>query len=172
MGEKQGRRGKHFYLFFACIIIIPILFSGCAHFYEELIAGPDFDEADDFTRQGNYNAAVSQYERIIDHYPLTGDRALFQTGIIYASPLNKHKDYYKAQEFFQRLVNKYPQSRYRSDSDVLISLINEIAGKDKRAITQHKRIDKLEQQVEEIEKKFERMKKIDMNWKRKKKNSP
>jgi outer membrane protein assembly factor BamD (BamD/ComL family) len=179
MGKKQGWRGKHFYLFSACIIIASILLSGCAHFYEELMARPDFDQAEDLTRQGNYNAAQVKYEQLIDHYPLAGDQALFQTGIIYAMSQNKHKDYHKALEYFQRLVNKYPKSKYRRNSEVLISLISEIVSKDKRAITQHKQIDKLEQQVDklkqqadEVEKKLEQMKEVDMNLKQKKKKFP
>jgi hypothetical protein len=171
MGEKQSRQGKHFYLFFACLIITISLF-GCARFYEELITKPDFEQAENFTIQGNYNAAVTKYEEIIGSRPQKGDGALFQLGIIFALPQNKHKDYSRALEYFQRLVNKYPESRYRRDSDVLISLINELVHKDKKMITQHKQIDKLEKQVEEIEKKLEQMKQIDLNLKQKKKTFP
>lgn len=185
MGNKQDRRGKHLYLFFACIIITPILLSGCAHFYNELITKPDFEQAEDFMRQGNYNAAQVKYEQIIDHNPLVGDRALFQAGIIYALPNNKHKDHHRALEYFQQLVNNYPKSRYRQQSDLFISLITDISNKDKKVSTQHKQIDKLEQQVDklkqqvdklkqqvdEVEKKLEQMKEVDMNLKQKKKNS-
>jgi TolA-binding protein len=176
MGNKQDRRGKYFYLFFACIIITPILLSGCAHFYNELITKPDFEQAEDFMRQGNYNAAQVKYEQIIDHYPLVGDWALFQAGIIYALPQNKHKDYHRALEYFQQLVNNYPKSRYRQQSDLFISLITDILNRDKKVSTQHKQIDKLEQQVDklkqqvdEVEKKLEQMKAVDMNLKQKKK---
>jgi len=170
MGEKQNRRGKHFYLFLACVIITPVLLSGCAHFYEELITKPDFEQAEDFTGQGNYTAAVSQYERIIARHPLVGDAVLFQMGIIYVSPRNQHKDYQKALECFQKLINNYPESMHRKQSDVLISLINEISDRDKKVNIQRRQIDKLEQQVEEIEKKLEQMKEVDMNLKQKKKH--
>lgn len=177
MGKKQDRQGKYFYLFFACFIITLVLFTGCAHFYDELNAKPDFEQADDFTRKGNYNAATGTYAQIVEHYPLVGDRALFQTGIIYALPQNRHKDYHKALELFQQLVNNYPKSRYRQQSDLFISLITDISNRDKKLNTQHKQIDKLEQQVDklkqqvdEVEKKLEQMKEIDMKFKRKKKN--
>jgi tetratricopeptide (TPR) repeat protein len=168
MGKKRNRRGKHFYLFIACVLIIPVLLSGCARFYEELITGPDFQQAGNFTRQENYKAAISKYEQIIARHPLVGDGVLFQMGIIYAAPQNQQKDYSKSLECFQRLIKNYPESRYRQDSDVLISLINEIAGKDKMSVTQRSRIDKLEQQVEEFEKKIEQIKQVDMNLKQKK----
>lgn len=165
MGKKQSRRGKHFYLFFARLLIIPLLLSGCAH----LSAKTDFEQAEGFTRQGNYKAATDKYDQIADHYPETGDQALFRAGLINILPQNKHKDYNKAQECFQRLVNKYPKSRYRQQSELFISLISDIVYRDKKVSTQHKQIDKLEQQVQDIEQKLERMKKIDLELKQKKK---
>lgn len=172
MGEKQNRRGKHFYFFFACVILIQILLSGCAHFYDKFAAGPDFKQADDFTKQGKYEAAADKYEQIIDRYPQAGDRALFQAGIIYVLPQNRHKDYYKALGYLQSLADKYPKSTYRQDSDLLVSLLNEIVAKERKLVTQHKQIYKLEQQTEEIEKKLEQMKKVDMNLKQRKKTFP
>jgi tetratricopeptide (TPR) repeat protein len=186
MGKKQDRRGKHFYLFFACSIIISVLLTGCAHFYEELITRSDFQQAGDFTRNGNYKASVSKYEQIIAGYPLVGDRVLFQMGIIYASPRNQQKDYQKSLDYFQRLIKNYPESGYRQDSDTLIFLIHEISSRDKSVFTQRRQIDKLEQQidkfeqqvdklkqqVEESEKKIERIKEVDMNLKHKKKTLP
>ncbi|MEN6375159.1 MAG: tetratricopeptide repeat protein [Smithella sp.] len=179
MGKKQDGRRKHFYVFFACLMTMPILLSGCAHFYNEMIAEPDFEQAEIFAGQGNYNAAAARYEYILENYPSVGDEALFQMGMIYLLPQNKYKDYYKALEYFQRLVNKYPKSKHRRDSDVFISLISEIANKDKRLSAQHRQINKLEQQISKLEqqigeneKKLELMKKIDMNLKKKKKFSP
>ncbi|NTW76861.1 MAG: tetratricopeptide repeat protein [Syntrophaceae bacterium] len=176
MGKKQDRRGKHFYLFFACFLIISILqLFGCAHYYNKMAAAPDFEQAEHFTRQGNYNAAADKYENIAESYPATGDRALFQAGILYMLPQNKRKDYRTAMEYFQRLVNKYPKSSYRQNSEIFIALINEITNRDRRLSAQHKEINKLEQQInkleqqrDEIEKKLEMMKKIDMNLKKKK----
>jgi tetratricopeptide (TPR) repeat protein len=160
--------------------------SGCAHFYEELITRGDFQQAGDFTRQGNYKASIGKYEQIINHYPLVGDRVLFQMGITYALPRNQQKDYQKSLECFRRLVKNYPESGYRQDSDVLISLIDEISSRDKRVVAEHRQVNKLEQQVKESEKKaeelekkveeFEKMmeqiKEVDMNLKQKKKTFP
>ncbi|MGV8056990.1 MAG: tetratricopeptide repeat protein [Smithellaceae bacterium] len=164
MGKKQNRRGKHFHLFFACFIIVSTLLSGCANLYERLVTKPDFEQAEDLVRQEDYNAAAGKYEQIIARHPLVGDAVLFQLGIIYALPQNQHKDYHKALEYFQRLVKNYPESKYRRDSDVLVSLVNDILIKDKKMSTQHKQLDKLEQ-------KLEQMKKVDMNLKQRKKNS-
>ena len=89
-------------------------------------------------------------------------------------------------ECFQKLIKDYPGSEYWQDSEVMISLINEVTSKDKRIITQQKKVETLEQQViskdkriiaqqkqiETLEQKIEQMKVVDMNLKAKKKSFP
>jgi len=172
MGEKQDRRRKYIYLFFACIIITPVLLSGCFRFYEELITRTDFEQAADWTSQENFQEAANKYEQIAALHPRVGDEVHFQMGMIYVSPQNQNKDYKKAMECFQRVVSNYPESRYRRDSELLISLINEISTRDNKVNTQRRQIDSLEQKIEEIEKKLVLMKEVDMNLKQKKKTFP
>ena len=140
MGKKQSRRREHLYFFFAFIIITPILMCGCS-------ARSAFKEANDFSSQGNYKASLSKYELIIAQYPTVGDRVLFEMGLIYAFPRNQQKDYQKSLECFQKLIKDYPGSEYRQDSEVMVSLINDVTSKDKRIITQQDQIETLEQQV-------------------------
>jgi len=140
MCKKQSRRGEHLYFLFACIIITPILMYGCS-------ARPAIKEANDFSSQGNYKASLSIYEQIIARYPAEGDRVLFEMGLIYAFPRNQEKDYQKALECFQKLIKDYPESGYRHDSEVMISLIDDVTHKDKRIIKQQTQIETLEQEV-------------------------
>ncbi len=165
MGKKQSGRRKHLYFFFACIIVISILMCGCAHLYQGALTKPDFKEANDLMKRGNYKASLSKYEQIIARYPEEGDRVLYEMGVIYAFPRNQHKDYQKSLECFQKIIKDYPESKYRQGSNVMIFLINEIT-------RQRRQIDKLERQVEEFEKKIEQMKEVDMNLKEKKKSVP
>ena len=147
MDKKQSRRGEHLYFFFTCVIITPILICGCSHFYEGYLAKPAFEEANDFFSQGSYKTSLSKYEQIIVKYPTAGDRVLFEMGVIYAYPRNQQKDYQKSLECFQKLIKDYPGSGYRQDSEVMISLINDVTSKDKRIITQQTQIETLEQEV-------------------------
>ena len=150
MGKKRSRRGKHLYFFIACIIITPIFMYGCS-------ARPAIKEANDFLSQGNYKASLSKYEQIIVRYPTAGDRVLFEMGVIYAFPRNQQKDYQKSLECFQKLIKDYPGSEYRQDSEVMISLINEVTkktspingvtSKDNKIISQQLQIETLEQEV-------------------------
>jgi len=192
MCKKRSRQRGHLFFFFTCIILIPILMCGCSHLYEVFMAKPAFKEANDYLNQGNYKASLSKYEQIITQYPTTGDRVLFEMGVIYAFPRNQQKDYQKSLDYFQKLIKYYPTSEYRQDSEVMVSLINEVnrktslindvsrktpvsndaTSKDKKIITQRKHIETLEQQVKELEKKIEQMKEVDMNLKEKKKSFP
>jgi tetratricopeptide (TPR) repeat protein len=192
MGKKQSRQRMHIFFFLACITMAPILIGGCGHLYEGLMAKSAFKEANDLLNQDNYKDSLVKYEQIINRYPTVGDRVLFEMGVIYASPRNPQKDYQKSLECFQKLIKYYQGGEYRQDSEVMISLINEVnkkasiindfsrkttpvnmngvTSKDKRIIAQKKQIETLEQQVKELEKKIEQMKEVDMTLKGKKKS--
>jgi outer membrane protein assembly factor BamD (BamD/ComL family) len=129
------------------------------------MANSDFQRANDLMEEGNYNASLGEYEKIIAQYPRVGDRVLFEMGMIYLSARNNQKDYRKSLECFQKLVKNYPDSKYKQNSDSMISLITEITSRDKRMMSQKRQIDELVQQIEQ-------MKEVDMNLKQKKKAMP
>jgi tetratricopeptide (TPR) repeat protein len=183
MGKKQDGRGKHLYLFFACMIILSTLLSGCIRIYERVRAEPDFQEARDLCKQGNFQASLKVYDQIIAARPHVGDIALFEMGIIYTSPDNGQKDYQKALECFRRLGKNYPLSSYKENSEVLVYLLDavisgnnkiilEISSREKRMVLQRKQIETLEQQVAELEKKIAQIKEVDMSLEKRKKSIP
>ena len=144
-GKSRSRMSKHFYLFFICIMMT--LTSGCSHFSEEFKAKSTFEEANDFFNRGSYNDSLSKYKQIIEKYPSTGDRVLFEMGIIYAHPKNEHKDYRKSLECLQKLIKDYPESGYRQDSEMMIFYINNVTVKDAMISTQQEQIETLQQEV-------------------------
>ena len=145
MGKKQSRIGEHLNFFFVCIVIAPILICGCSHLNEGFQA---FKEANDLFSQGSYKASLSKYQQIIEKYPATGDRVLFEMGIVYSYPGNEQKDYQKSLECFQKLVKDYPGSGYRKDSEMMIFNINNVTIKDNTIATQQIHIESLHQEVE------------------------
>lgn len=147
MGKKYSMTGGHFLPFLACIMIMPILMSGCSQFQ----IGSSLDEADDLFRQGNYRGSLSTYERIMEEYPSAGDRVLFEMGIIYAYPQNEQKDYGKSLECFQRLMRNYPESLYGHDSERMIFHVNNVIMKDRKVAEQQELIDALRQEIERRE---------------------
>lgn len=156
MAKKQSRMAERLCFFFICIIITPILISGCSHFNE------GFQEANDLFSHGSYKASLDKYEQIIEQDPTTVERALFEMGIIYSYPKNEQKDYQKSLECFQKLIKDYPASEYRQNSEMMIFYINNVPVKDKTITTQQTQIETLQQQVKgkeneiiELQKKIE-----------------
>jgi tetratricopeptide (TPR) repeat protein len=147
MAKKQSRMGEHLCFFLICSIITPILISGCGQFNEGIQAKSTFEEANDLFNQGGYKASLDKYEQIIEKYPTTGDRVLFEMGIIYGYPKNEQKDYQKSLECFQKLIKDYPGSEYRQNSEMMIFYINNVAIKDKMITTQQTQIETLQQEV-------------------------
>ncbi len=135
--------GGLYNFFFACIMMTPILICGCSQFQVR----STFKEANDLFSQGNYEASLRKYERIIEKYPSAGDRVLFEMGIIYAYPKNEQKDYQKSMGCFQELIKDYPGSKYRHDSERMIFHINNVMMKDKRIAAQQTLIETLQQEV-------------------------
>ncbi len=150
MGKKQRRMGGYFYLVVFCILMAPMLICGCSHFNEGYQAKPTFEEANNLFNQGSYQASLDKYEQIIEKYPTTADRVLFEMGIIYAHPKNEHKDYQKSLECFQKLIKDYPGSGYRQDSEMMIFNINNVTLKDKMITTQDTMITTQQTQIETL----------------------
>jgi len=134
-------------LFLVCIMLAPLLLSGCGHFSEGIHARPIFQEANDFSSRGEYSASLGKYRQIIETYPSAVDRALFEMGILCSYPGNEQKDYQKSLEYFQKLVDGYPESSYRKDSEILIFTINNVIIKDKTIAAQQKHIETLQQTI-------------------------
>lgn len=143
--------GVHRYFLFICMMLTLILMCGCSHFNEGYQAKSTFAQADDLFSRGSYEASLEKYEQIMEEYPTTGDRALFEMGIINAHPKNEQKDYQKSLECFQNLVKDYPGSGYRQDSERMIFYLNNVAIKDKMISAQQTQIGILQQEVKSRE---------------------
>jgi tetratricopeptide (TPR) repeat protein len=129
-------------------MVAPMLISGCSHFNDGRQAKTTFAEANDLFHQGSYTASLEKYSGIIDKYPATADRALFEMGIIYAHPKNEQKDYQKSLECFQKLIKDYPESVYRQNSEMMMFNIRNVALKDQTIAAQQVQIETLQHEVQ------------------------
>jgi tetratricopeptide (TPR) repeat protein len=150
-GRRQRGIGRYLRLFFAGIIITPILTSGCSFSVGGLQVRSISQEAKDFFGQGKYEDSLNKYEQLIEKYPAVADKFLFEMGIIYAYPRNEQKDYQKSLECFQKLVRDYPDSKYRLDSQMMILQIHNVIIKDKIIAAQQSQIETSRQEVEDRE---------------------
>lgn len=147
---------------FACIMMPPILACGCSYMDEGLQVRSISREANDLFNQGKYTASLRKYEQIIEKHPIVADRILFEMGIIYAYPRNEQKDYQRSLECFQKVVNDYPDSVYRRDSQMMIHQIHHVINKDKIIAAQQTQIEASRQEVKDKENEvFELRKKIE-----------
>jgi tetratricopeptide (TPR) repeat protein len=146
-GRIQRWMGRHLNLFFACILLAPMLICGCSHFNDGFQAKAAFTEANDFFSQGNYTASLGTYQQILEKEPAAGDRVLFEMGIIYAYPGNEQRDYQKSLECFQKLIKDFPGSGYRKDSELMVFNITNVIIKDTTIATQQKHIETLQQEI-------------------------
>ena len=147
MRKKYSRMGTHLSRFIAGFIVLPMLICGCSHFNEGAQPKATFQEANDFFSQGNFSASLSRYQQILEKYPSVRDRVLFEMGIIYSYPGNEQKDYQKSQECFKKLINDYPESGYRKDSEIMAFTINNVVIKDKTIAAQQAHIEMLQQEL-------------------------
>jgi tetratricopeptide (TPR) repeat protein len=147
IGKNLSRMGERFlsFLITTILLIAPILICGCSHLNE------GFQEANNLFSQGSYKASLDKYEQIIEQDPTTGDRGLFEMGIVYSYPRNEQKDYQKSIECFNKLIKDYPASGYRQNSEVMIFNINNVAIKDKKIASQQIQIETLQEQVKSKE---------------------
>ena len=148
MCKKLRRTARSLSLFFACIILAPMLICGCSHLNGGGQTRPAFEEANDSFSRGNYKTSLDKYQQIIDKYPTAGDRVLFEMGIIYAYPGNEQKNYQKSLECFQKLIKDYPGSGYRKDSELMMFNIANAIVKDKTISTQQTQIEALRQELQ------------------------
>jgi len=136
------------FTFCICLIMAPMLLSGCSHFNDGRQAKTTFAEANDLYHQGNYTASLDKYSEIIDKYPATADRALFEMGIVYAHSKNEQKDYQKSLECFQKLIKDYPGSEYRQNSEMMIFNFRNVALKDQTIAAQQMQIETLQHEFQ------------------------
>jgi len=129
-------------------MVASMLLSGCSHFNDGRQAKTTFAEANDLFHQGSYTASLEKYSGMIDKYPATADRALFEMGIIYAHPKNEQKDYRKSLECFQKLIKDYPESVYRQNSEMMMFTIRNVALKDQTIAAQQMQIETLRHEVQ------------------------
>ena len=134
--------------FWICLIMAPMLLSGCSHFNDGRQVKTTFAEANDLFHQGSYAASLDKYSEIIEKYPAKADRALFEMGFIHAHPKNPQKDYQKALEYFQKLIKEYPGSEYRQNSEMMIFNIRNVALKDTTIAAQQVQIETLQRKVQ------------------------
>ena len=130
MGRERTRKGKHLLLYPACCIALLLGIWGCTHFPEKRQGEERLAMAGTLLAKGKYEESMRGTKQVLRLYPRTlGDEALFQMGLIYAHPKNPDQDYQRSLKYFQRVINKFPQSKIKNQTEIWVLFIQEIMDK-------------------------------------------
>jgi len=113
VGRKHRRKRQFFYIYFA--FLISLLFLGCATIKSLENRHTNYQHLQNCQKllaKGNFKEALEENQRILDLFDEAPhkDEALFYMGLIYTHHRNPDKDYKKSGRYFERLIQRYPQS--------------------------------------------------------------
>ncbi|MGD8256545.1 MAG: hypothetical protein PVG70_10200 [Desulfobacterales bacterium] len=158
MGTKRTWKRQHFFIYFACLLIIPLAVGGCLHWPRKSQGEQDLVKARYLMTDGNYHAALVTSQKVFDQYPQSlADQALFMMGWIYAHPESPDHNYQKALNHFQRITEFYPESELKADARLWSLVILEIVEKEKEIRQLKLKFDSLQQEADRQKKKIDRL---------------
>lgn len=148
----------YLYLSIACMIFISL--AGCATL-KEMEAKRETPEyfitAQKLLDQGDYEGALRENEKVLSLYDNIppGDEALFNLGLIYAHYGYPKRDYKKSLDLFKRLVKMFPQSPLAGQAKLWMGILQEN--------------ERLNREIEELNKTIKKSKQVDIEIEEKKK---
>ena len=92
------------YLYSAVLVFLVFNFLACS---EKKSEEEYFQTAQDFFNKEEFQSAIENYSKIIDHYPdgINAPKSLFMIAYIYA---NHIKNYEEAKKYYTMFIEKYP----------------------------------------------------------------
>jgi tetratricopeptide (TPR) repeat protein len=120
---------RQFLTVFATLSAV-FFFFGCTTMRQSS-RDPEVDRSDQFARakvlfkEGNYEAAMKENQKLLSEGKAPADMALYNMGLIFACSLNPKKDYQKALDTFKKLVSQYPHSSFAEEVKVWIQVLEE-----------------------------------------------
>lgn len=83
-------------------------------------------------KQKKYEQAIKKNKMILNKYTKNPwkDRILFNLGYLYSYYDNPEKNFPKSKTYFQRLVDKFPNSSLQKESKIRLAFLNELLSKE------------------------------------------
>jgi hypothetical protein len=80
-----------------------------------------------------YEASMAKNLTVLNNYPHSlADQALFQIGLLYAHPQNPDRDFKKSLDSFNKIINRFPESRLRHQAQLWVLIIAEVIDKEQK----------------------------------------
>jgi hypothetical protein len=133
-------------------------------------------EARELLAQQDYQASLDKNQKVlaIQGSPYA-DEALFNIALIYADHRNPERDYEKSSDFFKKLLTDYPESPMVEQSRIWLLTLSEILSHGRKIkelrqklMSKEKVIRDLGEELERLKERLERLKQVDIQLERKK----
>ena len=190
MGRKHFRQRKHVFLYFACWLSFSLAGTGCAPFHipdggEQLpLQKPSAEKqlllrAKSSFARGDFLTSIKENQEILTRFPQKyGDHALYAMGLIYAYPEYPDADHETSMTYFNKLIREYPESVFKTQAKIWISILNQTTENEKEMDNKRKQIDLLEKalksekkQINNLQNQIKRLKEIDLGIEEKKREA-
>lgn len=190
MGRKYPWQRKHFFLYIACWIGLWLAITGCAPYYnlynEEPFSLNQYSEPNQLLLQaklsffgGDFLTSLKKNQEMLNRFPQKyGDQALYMMGLIYANPEYHYVNYETSIHFFNKLVNEYPESPFKSKVKIWLQLLNQNIDyaekmdiKDKRITFLENKLKTEKKQIINLQNQLKRLKEIDLGIEEKKREA-
>ena len=190
MGRKHSRQRKHFFLHFACWLSFLLAGFGCAPLHqpyggEQLPLQKHSEEkqlllqAKSSFARGDFSTSVKENQEILNRFPEKyGDHALYAMGLIYAYPEYPDANYETSTTFFKKLIREYPESVFKNQAKIWISILTQAGENEKEMGKNKKQINSLEnelkaekKQIKNLQNQIKRLKEIDLGIEEKKREA-
>jgi hypothetical protein len=190
MGGQHSRQRKHIFLYLACWIGLSLGLAGCAPVYSQYEDNRKLQlqdtegkyllfQAKSSFAKGDFSACISKSREILTFFSQEyGDRALYLMGLIYADPEYTYAKYEISIYYFDRLVKEYPESDFKINAKIWISLLNQNMDYEKRVDNNDKQIASLKnelssrkKQINNLLNQIKQLKEIDLRIEEKKREA-
>ncbi len=190
MGKKHSRQRKHFFLYLACWLSFSLAGAGCAPFNkpyggEQLPLQKPSEEKQLLLRakssfaRGDFLTSIKENQEILNRFPEKyGDHALYAMGLIHAYPEYPDANYETSLTFFQKLIRDYPESVFKNQAKIWISILNQAAENETAMDKKSKQIDRLKnalkaekKQIKNLQNQIKGLKEIDLGIEEKKREA-
>jgi outer membrane protein assembly factor BamD (BamD/ComL family) len=102
--------------------------------------------------RANYPVAAQNYQQYLNLVPTGGrrDEALFRLGLIYSMPGEPRVDWQRAMNYFNQVVNEFPESPLKPAAQLIMTLKSETVQLAAESETRNLRIRQLNTELERL----------------------
>jgi tetratricopeptide (TPR) repeat protein len=170
MGAKQTWRRKYLFLHLACLGILSFVLFGCLHFSDKLQGQQLLEEGMDQMVSRQYKASMTKNLTVLNKFPHSlADQALFQIGLLYAHPENPNQNYEKSLESFNKILNRFLESRLRNQAQLWVLFIKDVIDKERKIgilndnkVSLERTVEQQKAAINNLQKKIETRKNADL----------